>query len=258
MKYLNSLLALSLAAVVFVPGVSAQVSANDYAPSQSPTADPAPTVPPPSLEHMPQQNRMGQGGGGQGRRGGKRGAGNGAGRAKMMARFDANGDGVLDDAERAKAKEWRAQHGKGKLGKQGALGNGLSGGPGSGPSGVASGNFADSPLGINNLPPGAAGNAGGGAGFGGGKRGPLGGGGKNGANAQARRQKMIQRFDTNGDGTLDAKEQASCDAFIAQRKQQRMMRMQQGGGGLGGPGAGAGAGGGGLPGPGGPTGGNTP
>lgn len=46
-------------------------------------------------------HRRGRRGGGKGRKGG--------GRAKMMQRFDTNGDGTLDEAEKANLKKFRAE-----------------------------------------------------------------------------------------------------------------------------------------------------
>ncbi len=65
--------------------------------------------------------------------------------------------------------------------------------------------------------------AGGGASGGKGKHGS-----KNPADKAARRQKMMARFDTNGDGQLDSNEKAAVQAFRQQRRQQRM--QHQGGG----------------------------
>jgi len=47
----------------------------------------------------------------------------------------------------------------------------------------------------------------------------------------AMRQRMMQRFDSNGDGKLDDNERAQMKAFMEQRRQQRGMMMNQGQGG---------------------------
>ncbi len=192
MKYPNLLLALGLCSIMFMPSVQAQ-SNNDYAPSQSAGFDPPPSAPPPGSEPSQQMNS----GGGHGRHGGLRnggprrggGRGNGEMRAKVIQRFDADGDGVLSDAERAQAKAAREQMGRGRGGRHGGDHNG------------GGNNFAGGP--------------------GGGKHHGRHGGGGDDASKQERKMKMMKRFDVNGDGTLDSSEQAKLDAAKAERRRQR-------------------------------------
>ncbi|MFN8659638.1 MAG: hypothetical protein U0105_25105 [Candidatus Obscuribacterales bacterium] len=228
MRNAKHLLSLAVAALIAAPLAPATALAdNDYAPTLTPTAEPTP--PPvdvtgaggnPLMQGRGAMRGGGQGGfQGGGRRmkggGGKRG---GAGRQRMMARFDTNGDGVLDDNEKQALRQFRAAHGKG------------GGGGGASSNAPTVGNhyngFPGTSAGISN----GLGGAPGGAGGVGGANLARGGGGGNGGgmNKEARRQKLIQRFDTNGDGKLDGNEQAAADAFRAQRRQQKMMKMQQG------------------------------
>ncbi len=230
MRNAKHLLSLAIAALIAAPLAPATALAdNDYAPTLTPTAEPTP--PPvdvtgaggnPLMQGRGAMRGGGQGGfQGGGRRmkggGGKRG---GAGRQRMMARFDTNGDGVLDDNEKQALRQFRAAHGKG----------GGGGGGGASSNAPTVGNhyngFPGTAAGISN----GLGGAPGGAGGVGGANLARGGGGGNGGgmNKEARRQKLIQRFDTNGDGKLDGNEQAAADAFRAQRRQQKMMKMQQG------------------------------
>jgi hypothetical protein len=175
MKFQETLLALSLLVIGLVSCQPAIAQGNnDYAPSSAPQLETPGSLPPPAAESA------GVASGGQKRHHGKGHKGKGGGKAanpqkrqQMMARFDTNGDGMLDDTERAAAK---AMRGQGKAG--------------------------------------------------GGKR--HGGKSANPADKAARKQKMMARFDTNGDGQLDATEKASLQAFREQRRQKRMQR--QGGG----------------------------
>jgi hypothetical protein len=201
MKYRNVLLALSLCSIMFIPSVQAQ-SNNDFAPSQSPEVNQPPIVPPPGSEPSQQMSS----GGGHGRHGGPRhggprhgggGRGNGELRAKVMQRFDADGDGVLSDGERAQVQAAREQMGRGRGGRQGGVRN-----------------FGDPNGGGNNFR--------GGPGGGGRHHGRHGGGGDgDDASKQERKMKMMKRFDANGDGTLDPSEQAKLDAAKAERHRQR-------------------------------------
>ncbi|MFA6208560.1 MAG: hypothetical protein WCT03_21005 [Candidatus Obscuribacterales bacterium] len=182
MKFQETLLALSLLVIGLLSCQPARAQGNnDYAPSSAPQLETPGSLPPPAAESA------GVASGGQKRHHGKGHKGKGGGaanpqkRQQMMARFDTNGDGMLDDTERAAAK---AMRGQGKAG-------GGAGGAGSG-----------------------------------GKR--HGGKSANPADKAARRQKMMARFDTNGDGQLDATEKASLQTFREQRRQKRMQR--QGGG----------------------------
>lgn len=223
MRNAKTFLALAAAAIVAAPfsPSPALADTNDYAPSLTPSSEPTP--PPVDVTGTGgapiMQGRGAMQGGGQGMRHKRRGGGKGggAGRQRMMARFDTNGDGVLDDSERQQLQQFRAARGRGmrsgnKRGAGGAgansaaptIGNHYNGFPG--PDGAVGGgtNLAQA-------------------------QGPGGGGMKK----EARRQKLIQRFDTNGDGKLDGSEQAAANAFREQRQQQRMMRMQQGGTGSG-------------------------
>ncbi len=237
MRNAKHLLSLAIAALIAAPLAPATALAdNDYAPTLSPTSEPAP--PPvdvtgaggnPMMQGRGAMRGGGQGGfQGGGRRmkggGGKRG---GAGRQRMMARFDTNGDGVLDDNEKQALRQFRAAHGKGKGGGGGGAGGANSNAP---TVGNHYNGFPGTSAGITNGLGGAAGGAAGGPNL---ARGGGGGGGAGGMNKEARRQKLIQRFDTNGDGKLDGNEQAAADAFRAQRRQQKMMKMQQGAAGAG-------------------------
>lgn len=178
MKLQKTLLALSLLVSSLVPALAA----NDYAPSASPQQETPASLPPPGLEAASTGSSP-VAGRGKGRKGkGHKGKGQGSNpqkRQQMMARLDTNGDGMIDDGERAAAQAKRAQR-------------------------KASG-------------------AGGGASAGKGKHGS-----KNPADKAARRQKMMARFDTNGDGQLDSNEKAALQAFRQQRRQQRMQHQSGG------------------------------
>ena len=180
MKFQKTLLALSLLVSSLVPALAA----NDYAPSASPQQETPASLPPPGLEAASTGSSpvAGQGKGRKGK--GHKGKGQGSNpqkRQQMMARLDTNGDGMIDDGERAAAQAKRAQR------KASGAGGGASGGKGKH-------------------------------------------GSKNPADKAARRQKMMARFDTNGDGQLDSNEKAALKAFRQQRRQQKM--QSQGGGGV--------------------------
>ncbi|MDP3510631.1 MAG: hypothetical protein Q8T09_21880 [Candidatus Melainabacteria bacterium] len=193
MKFRKTLLALSLLITTVAAhgvGVAQAQANNDYAPSAAPQLETPGSLPPPGLESTSATSASGLGGnagGGQGKghrrkgRKGQQGQANPQKRKQMMARLDTNGDGMIDDTERAAAKAMRGQHRGGKGGGAGA-GRGASGG----------------------------------------KRG---GKTSNPADKAARRQKMMARFDTNGDGQLDSNEKAAVQAFREQRRQQRMQRQ---------------------------------
>ena len=234
-------LALSMVAVMFTPNVLAQ-GINDYAPSSSnngnaPMAPPVPSynsddsrdsadaggiVPFTGLAQPGADNARSQfghsqpgssqfgdsqfGGPQQGgmqnglrRRGGRQSGGMQNGRTsgqfqqRMLAKFDSNGDGSLDENERAQLKSMRAQRRQ----------------AGQGQAGLGSGD---------------------GQNFGGGQ-GRAGKGNRAGGNATKaeRRQKMMQKFDTNGDGTLDVSEKSALQQFREQRRQQRQLGQNRGG-----------------------------
>lgn len=178
MKFQKTLLALSLLVSSLVPALAD----NDYAPSASPQQETPASLPPPGLEAASTGSSP-LGGQGKGHKGkGHKGKGQGSNpqkRQQMMARLDTNGDGMIDDGERAAAQAKRAQR------KASGAGGAASGGKGKH-------------------------------------------GSKNPADKAARRQKMMARFDTNGDGQLDSNEKAAVQAFRQQRRQQRM--QHQGGG----------------------------
>lgn len=124
-----------------------------------------------------------QGANGMNTAGGVAGARSGQRKQRMLAKFDANGDGMLDENERAQLKAMMAQR---------RAARDARGGPRNGRS--RNGGLAN-----------------GGRGKNGGKGGDM----------QARHQRMIARFDTNGDGSLDATERAAAQAFRQQHKMQR-------------------------------------
>jgi hypothetical protein len=194
MKFRKTLLALSLlVSTLALPGLSqapafAQVQAsNDYAPSASTQLETPGSLPPPGLEASSASGAAGghKGHKGKGRHGkGNKGqAANPQKRQQMMARIDTNGDGMIDDTERAAAKAMRGQ-------RRGGSGGGAGKRGGKGGAGGKHGGKSSNP-----------------------------------ADKAARRQKMMARFDTNGDGQLDANEKAAAQAFRAQRRQQRMQRQ---------------------------------
>jgi len=223
---------------LFPASVQAQGS-NDYAPTNSAQGDSTPPVPPPTPGQPSNMNGGGPGGpgggpwgggGGRFRRGGFGGGaglgggqgfggpGGGAGglggeiKEKLRQRFDANGDGKLDDNEMAKLRAWQEQREQRRAqgGQPGGAGGPGAGALGGGPGG---GGFGG---------PGGPGGPGGGGRFGG-------GGGDRQARMQEFRDKMLKRFDTDGDGKLNDQEQAAADAFRQQRRAERMQRMKQGG-----------------------------
>lgn len=257
MKHLNRFIALGsvlTALTALAPATFAQVGGETDS-GQMPAAQESPDGQPPQV--APPVNGTGgwQGGGGPG--GGARGFGGRQGgpgqefqggggqgfdgsqadrearRAKFMKRFDANGDGTLDASEKAKAQELRDKFGKGGGRRGGGQGFGGQGGPGN--VGPGPGQFGP-PGGQPGQPEpfsmqGAGGNGGGGGpmeNFGGFR-------GKNRSNVagdwgnkkQERQQKLMQRFDANGDGTLDANEQAQRDQFVNQMKQRHQERRAQ-------------------------------
>ncbi|MBA3855629.1 MAG: hypothetical protein C0507_01850 [Cyanobacteria bacterium PR.3.49] len=118
------------------------------------------------------------------------GQGGGRMRERMMEKFDANHDGTIDDAERSamRAKREQRMQQRGMGGGAGRMGlDGSNAMPAGGPAGL--------------------GGAGQGQGMGRGDRG-RGGMGINDEQRQARRQKMLDRFDTNHDGQLDDAEKS--------------------------------------------------
>ncbi|MBP9089532.1 hypothetical protein KBI23_00790 [bacterium] len=200
MKFQKTLLALSLL-VTTVAALGVGVArapalaqgSNDYAPSAAPQLETPGSLPPPGLEASP-PGLGGNAGGGHGkghrRKGGKgkghkgqQGQANPQKRQQMMARIDTNGDGMIDDTERAAAKAMRGQ-------RKGGSGGGAGKRGGKGGAGGKHGGKSSNP-----------------------------------ADKAARRQKMMARFDTNGDGQLDANEKAAVQAFREQRRQQRMQRQ---------------------------------
>lgn len=198
MKFRKTLLALSLlVSTLALPGLSqapafAQVQAsNDYAPSAAPQLETPGSLPPPGLEASSSGlggNAVGGQGKGHRRKGrkgqnGQQGQANPQKRQQMMARLDTNGDGMIDDTERAAAKAMRGQ-------RRGGSGGGAGKRGGKGGAGGKHGGKSSNP-----------------------------------ADKAARRQKMMARFDTNGDGQLDANEKAAAQAFREQRRQQRMQRQ---------------------------------
>ena len=179
MKFQKILLAFSLLVTCFAPPSAIAQGNNDYAPSASPQQETPASLPPPGLETASSGSASGVGQG-KGHRGkGRKGKGQGSNpqkRQQMMAQLDTNGDGMIDDGEKAAAQAKRAQR-------------------------EASG-------------------AGGGASGGKGKHGS-----QDPAAKAARRQKMMARFDTNGDGQLDSNEKAALETFKQQRRQNRMQRQ---------------------------------
>ncbi len=200
MKFRKTLLALSLLvstlalpglsqapAVAQTPALAQAQASNDYAPSASTQLETPGSLPPPGLEASSASGAAGghKGHKGKGRHGkGNKGqAANPQKRQQMMARIDTNGDGMIDDTERAAAKAMRGQ-------RRGGSGGGAGKRGGKGGAGGKHGGKSSNP-----------------------------------ADKAARRQKMMARFDTNGDGQLDANEKAAAQAFRAQRRQQRMQRQ---------------------------------
>jgi hypothetical protein len=183
MKFQKTLLVLSLLLTCFAPPGAIAQGNNDYAPSSSVPQETPASLPPPGLEAASTGSSP-VGGQGKGHKGkghkGKGQGGNPQKRQQMMARLDTNGDGMIDDGEKAAAQAKRAQR------KASGAGGGASGDKGKH-------------------------------------------GSQDPAAKAARKQKMMARFDTNGDGQLDSNEKAALEAFRQQRRQQRMQR--QGGGG---------------------------
>lgn len=140
------------------------------------------------------------------------GQGGGRMRERMMERFDANHDGNLDDSEKAAmraAREQRMQK-RGMGGGRGIMPN--SGGfvPPGAPAGTAPAIGEPGP-GLGQPPGGGSGQ-----GFGGGQ-GMGRGMGMNDEQRQARRQKMLERFDANHDGKLDDAEKSQMRSQFGNR-----------------------------------------
>lgn len=101
------------------------------------------------------QNGGGQFGGGQPGNGSNGSAGSPR-MQQMLQRFDANHDGTLDDAERAKMRSWIQQRRQMRQQSGGGPGGMMPGGaPGNGPGGMMPGG---GPGGPGGFPPGPAGN----------------------------------------------------------------------------------------------------
>lgn len=218
MKYLNRFIALSLLAVVTgVPAVYAQDGPGG--PDQAPPPQGMQDGPPPGIEPPSEGNRGPRGPRAKrGSAGGPGGVDREARRAKFMQKFDTNGDGILDDAERAQLQDLRARMGKGRrgagLGGPGGVAPGAVPSGGGVPGGVAPGGPASNDPAANF------------GGFEGRKR----RGAERGdisERRQAHRQKLLQKFDTNGDGTLDAAETEKKNAFLSEKRQQHMLRKQE-------------------------------
>jgi hypothetical protein len=130
-----------------------------------------------------------------------------------MQRFDANGDGTLDPSEKAKAQELRERFGKGRGDRHGGPGQGEPGFGGPAQFGPpAEGNQSGNPM--DNF-----------GGFRGKSRSNVAGDWS--SKKQERQQKLMQRFDANGDGSLDASEKAERDQFVSEMKQRHQQRRQQ-------------------------------
>jgi len=194
-------IALCLAASVFMSADLFIASANAQGTPVTPGADssPAATTPqssPDIGDRSGKWKRMdGQGGGRM--------------RERMMEKFDTNHDGTLDDGERAamraareQRKQQRGMAGGGKRGGLDGAGAGLSGGDAGATAGAALQ----------------------GQGMGRGR-------GMNDEQRQARKQKRLERFDTNHDGQLDAAEKSKMREQIGNRAGGKHHRRGMGGGG---------------------------
>ncbi len=153
-------------------------------------------------------------------------------RQKVLARFDSNHDGTIDQGEREAIKAMRLQRrqanggqGKGGQGRQGRRGGRNRGGNNNAINSAnaiqSSGVSTPASVPINSLtgePSTIPADA-----FSYMKK-KKGTGGN--LDTAAKRQKRMQKFDTNGDGTLDQSETAAMQVAIDQRKAAKAAQMQ--------------------------------
>ncbi len=123
----------------------------------------------------------------------------------------------------------------GQPGSSPAPATGSAGRPGGGHRWKGGGAAGGSALGASNGTGSAIGAGAGSTGAGVDATGKGGNAGMDPAKREERRQRILKRFDTNGDGQLDENEKAKFEAFRAERRAQRQAQM--GGGQLGGGGA---------------------
>ncbi|MBI3271006.1 MAG: EF-hand domain-containing protein [Planctomycetes bacterium] len=213
------------ASVAFSAGVSfAQDDGAGGAPAQPPKGEPPKAGKPPAppdldgypeglVREIAELLRSLRGEGRPGGQGGGPGGGMDPGRKEeLLKRFDKNGDGQLDDEERAEARKAQA----GERGKKG--GGGGAGGRGRGPEDGGDGGGAVGGAGAQGPDDGQGGKDAGAAAGGGGGGAGAGGSGDAGMDP-GRRAEMVKKFDKDGDGKLNDEERAEAmKAMRAQRE----------------------------------------
>jgi hypothetical protein len=249
MKIKRLLVAISMCLVGLSPALNAQ-GTNDFAPSgNAPSVAPNPAIPSADMSNSNSASVGGvRHGGGRrhsgGRRGHRRGGKNGmrggnlsaeqveARRQKVLAKFDSNHDGVIDQTERDRIKAMRRDRRQANGGQGGGGARNRQGRKrGTNNSAINSTNavrtadtsFAPTQPPINELtgqPSTIPADA-----FSYMKKNKNGAG--NSVTKAEKRQKRIQRFDTNGDGMLDQNESAAMESAIQQRRAAKAGLPQQ-------------------------------